>query len=412
MDGTQKLNIAIIGGSIAGCMSAILLGKGGHNVSVYERSRKGLVGRGGGVTTSRTVLDQMKAADILDADFPSSPYSELQLSKVSADEQQFGRCPLTRALDMNCVHWSGMWENMRKRVPDAVYHNDMTLTEAHDNGTSVRLEFADGTTREVDLVLFADGYNSLGRRLLFPDHPLVYRGYTVWRGVVPERDLIREPHLEIHPRFSLRSSKGSFISYMIPSREGSDAVGDRLFNWACYFPLPEADLPDFMIDNAGEARVGTIPAGAMRPEQDNALKAMIREQLPSFYADIIAQSQNNQIQQIYTSDLPAYRKGRMCLIGDAGIMVPPLTGAGVFKGFTNARDLAEGLNADDPLDEILEHWSVKQTRVARSMLAMGYDMEDAFIWNTIDLATEPPEACAHWFDRSIRIAKEFSYFAA
>jgi hypothetical protein len=39
-------------------------------------------------------------------------------------------------------------------------------------------------------------------------------------------------------------------------------------------------------------------------------------------------------------------------------------------------------------------------------------MENAFIWDTIDLATETPEACAAWFDRSITIAKEFSYFAA
>lgn len=393
-------------------MSAILLARAGHSVRIYERSKRGLVGRGGGVTTSRTVLNQMKTEGILDTNFPSCPYSALYLSKASDDDVEFGRCPVTPALDMNCVHWSGMWENMRKRVPDDIYFHNTTLQTAKEDGNQVHLTFEDGKTRLTDLVLFADGYNSLGRRLMFPNVPLIYRGYTVWRGVVPEAEITPEAHLEVHPRFALKSQKGSFISYLIPSRRGSDAKGDRLFNWACYFPLPEAELGEFMIDNEGNPRIGTIPAGAMRTDQDDALKAMARRELPKFYADIIARSQNNQIQQIYTSNLDAYRKGRMCLIGDAGMMVPPLTGSGVFKGFTNALELTEALASDAPLDQALDLWSAKQTKVAKSMLAMGIDMENAFIWDTIDLATESPEACADWFDRSIKIAPEFSYFAA
>lgn len=404
--------IAIVGGSLSGAMAGILLARAGHDVAIYERSRRGLVGRGGGVTTSKTVLNWMKSKDILDADFPSAPYSELQLSKKTEAEQEFGRCPLTLRLDMHCVHWSGMWENMRKRIPDATYHNDMTLADAAEVGDQVELRFTDGSVRAADLVLFADGYNSFGRRLLFPDHALQYRGYTVWRGVVPEADIAQTPQLDIHPRFSLATQKGSFISYMIPSRDGANGPGERQFNWACYFPLPEDQLADFMIDNEGNARNGTIPAGAMRADQDAALGEMIRQNLPDYYADIVTRSRDNQIQQIYTTDIPAYRKGRMCLMGDAGVMVPPLTGAGVFKGFTNALDLVASLDQDLSIDDALSMWSDQQLKTARSMLRMGFDMEDAFIWNTIDLATESPEACAAWFDKSVQIAEEFSYFAA
>ena len=408
----QQQRIAIIGGSISGAMAGLLLWRAGHDVSIYERSKQGLVGRGGGVTTSRTVLSQMKDADILDAGFPSAPYSELQLSKVTDATQRFGHSPLRLALDMRCVHWSGMWENMRKRIPDDIYRNDMQLTDAEPRDQTVALTFANGTRSDVDLVVFADGYNSFGRRIMFPEAELVYRGYTVWRGVVPEAQIEQTKHLEIHPRFSLRTQQGSFISYMIPSRDGRTEIGERQFNWACYFPLDEAELADFMVDKDGKARTGTIPAGHMRSDQDAALKEMIRDNLPGYYADIVAQSADNQIQQIYTADLPAYAKGRMCLMGDAGIMVPPLTGAGVFKGFTNARDLVDALAQNGQLEAGLQDWSDQQTQVARSMLKMGYDMEKAFIWNTIDLATESPEDCAAWFERSVGIAKEFSYFAA
>lgn len=412
MGRTERYRIAIVGGSIAGAMAGILLSRAGHDVVIYERSKQGLVGRGGGVTTSRTVLSQMKAADILDRDFPSAPYSELQLSKVTDDTRRFGYSPLRLPLDMRCVHWSGMWENMRKRIPDDIYLNGKKVTAAENAGDQLALTFDDGTVQHADLVLFADGYNSFGRGVMFPDAKLTYRGYTVWRGVVPESNIEQVSQLAIHPRFSLRNQQGSYISYMIPNRAGSDAIGDRQFNWACYFPLAEEELDDFMIDRDGKTRNGSIPAGYMRPEQDATLKDMIRANLPEYYADVVCSSTDNQIQQIYTCEVPAYAKGRMCLMGDAGVMVPPLTGAGVFKGFINARDLTEGLEKDAPMESILKDWSNQQIRVANSMLAMGHDMEKAFIWNTIDLATEPPEACASWFKESVNIAKEFSYFAA
>ncbi|MEM7470706.1 MAG: FAD-dependent monooxygenase [Pseudomonadota bacterium] len=411
MESNTSLNIAIIGGSLSGCMAAILLLKAGHNVTVYERSKRGLVGRGGGVTTTRRVLDRMSAAGLIDADFPSARYTELQMTKTAATADMFGRCPLTLPLDMNCVHWSGLWENLRKRVPDAHYHHNVTLKTAQDKGAYVELEFYVGDRVEVDLVLFADGYNSLGRRIIFPEVDLTYRGYTVWRGVVPESEIEQVPQLAVHPRLSLKTRPGSFISYMIPQRNGAAAAGERLFNWACYFPLSEQELADFMIDNQGEKRVGTIPAGAMRADQDAALKAMISRELPQFYADIVAKSEDNQIQQIYTSELDAYGKGRMCLLGDAGVMVPPLTGAGVYKGFTNALQLVDALASDQPLTQALQTWSAEQARSARSIMDMGMDMERAFIWDTIDLAAETPEACADWFAKSIKISPEYSYFA-
>lgn len=407
-----RLTIGIIGGSISGCMAAVLLARAGHDVTIYERSARGLIGRGGGVTTSRIVLDQLKELGLLDAGFPATPFYELQMSKRTPDAPYVGYCPLTKALDMHCVNWSGLWENMRKRVADTAYLRGKDLISAEQTDDDrVSLRFADGQAASVDLVVFADGYGSLGRQILFPGAGLGYRGYVVWRGVLPDSEVSDLSPLENHPRFSFTTIKGSFVSFVVPGRDGQLTPGRRTINWAAYLPLPEADLPAFMVDNQGRQRHGTIPSGAMRDEQDAALKALMADQLPAYYAAILARSAGNQIQVIYTCDLPAYGKGRMCLVGDAGMVVQPLTGAGVFKGLSNVVGLVAALDQPD-LTAALAHWSADQTRIAGRMLRMGTQMEDAFIWNTIDLAATPPAECREWLDRAIDIPAEFSYFAA
>lgn len=413
MSSIGALKIGIIGGSLSGVMSAILLSRAGHNVSVFERSSRGLIGRGGGLTTSRTVLEELKALDIIDADFSASPFDTLKMSIWSEDNTYVGRCPLTKPLDMHCVNWGSLWENMRKRVPDDIYHRGMVFNEANETekGT-VRITFENEMEEEFDLVLFADGYRSKGRSLLFPDAELSYRGYTVWRGVLPENMVTDFNPLNDHPRYSYRNIDGSFVSFVIPRSDGSMEPGERIINWAAYIPLPENELDEFMIDNTGNRRDGTIPSGAMRAEQDEQLKKLMSDQLPSYYADILSKSEGNQIQQIYTSELPAYRKGRMCLIGDAGMMVQPMTGAGVFKGFSNSSGLAKALSSGDDLETSLEAWSQEQTRVAHRMLALGLEMEEAFIWKTIDLSSASSQECEEWWNKSIRIPEEFSYFAA
>src|SRR5690349_7535201 len=100
-------------------------------------------------------------------------------------------------ITIELLNWGDLYRNLRKRVPDAVYHQgrEVTATQMAD-GESVVLQLADGTEEVFDIVVFADGYWSLGRRLLFPEAALQYRGYVAWRGVLEERDLNDSAPLE------------------------------------------------------------------------------------------------------------------------------------------------------------------------------------------------------------------------
>jgi len=49
------------------------------------------------------------------------------------------------------------------------------------------VHLADGHTAQFDLVVCADGPQSVGRRLLFPTQSLQYVGYILWRGLAEEQ---------------------------------------------------------------------------------------------------------------------------------------------------------------------------------------------------------------------------------
>lgn len=64
------MRVGIVGGSIAGCTAAAVLVRRGHDVTLFERSRGGLRGRGAGIGTPVSTLDSLAARDLVDADMP------------------------------------------------------------------------------------------------------------------------------------------------------------------------------------------------------------------------------------------------------------------------------------------------------------------------------------------------------
>jgi len=147
------MKIAVIGGSIAGCLCAALLQRAGHEVQVYERSAKDLQGRGGGIATSDSVIRGMKEAQLINRDFPTIAHHHMRFSKRANGHEREGRTPWRPELDMQCVHWSGMFQELRQRVPDQNYHLNRQLLEMNESGQNSQLKFADGSCADAELVV-------------------------------------------------------------------------------------------------------------------------------------------------------------------------------------------------------------------------------------------------------------------
>jgi len=213
------------------------------------------------------------------------------------------------------------------------------------------------------------------------------------------------------PRISYPTMPGNFVCYFVPGEDGSTRPGERLVNWAAYIPVPEDDLPTFMVDRSGRVREGAIPPGEVRPEVEEALKTAMEAELPDDYSAMVRATEHTYVQLIYTARMPAYHRGAACLIGDAGTVAPPFTGSGVFKGYNNVGSLLESFERHDDLITALEEWDVEQVRLADRLLALGEQMEQAFIWDSIDLTTADAASTEAWWHAAVQFPDDFTYEA-
>jgi 2-polyprenyl-6-methoxyphenol hydroxylase-like FAD-dependent oxidoreductase len=266
---------------------------------------------------------------------------------------------------------------------------------------SVELRLEDGHIRAFDLVIFADGYQSMGRRFLFPEVEVQYRGYVAWRGFIQERALSESGPLESSmSRVCYKGMAGHLNIYFVPGPNGSVGKGERMVSWAAFLAIPPENLPRFLTDRQGQSHTHSLPPGAMRPEEEDRLKRLVREHLPTYYAEIIAASRDTFAQPIYIAEPPAYYRGRICMIGDAGAVAPPMTGSGVFKAMTNAISLAEAIRAKGEVDGALAEWNEAQTANGLRMTTWGRQLEQALIWATPDLSQLDATAAAEWWHRT------------
>lgn len=405
------MKIGIVGGSIAGCTAFFLLSKDGHDVTIFERSRKALVGKGGGLGTLPELIEQLKSEGLINNNFASFRINKMPFVGKLASTEPYGKIAWAMPMNLEVFHWNELWKQLRSHVPDHRYHSGVKIIHA-GKGLDGKVILTTEEHKEVkfDLVLFADGYQSIGRSILFPDKKLMYRGYVLWRGLLPESSLAETSPLKDEVlRLSYPGKPGHNVFYFIPNRNGSVKEGERIFNWAAYIPFGDRELEEIMTDRNGHLRTGTLPPGAMNKEIETRLKEFISQNTPSHYAGIVNKTKDSYIQVIYTLDLDHYYKDHMCLIGDAGMIVQPFTGSGVFKGYHNVKDLITCFHQHKTLEEALNDWSKKQIAIGKRLLVLGEQMEKAFIWEQPDFAHASGEAIATWWKASVTFPENFSY---
>lgn len=367
MNKTAKHAI-VIGGSLGGLFTGVLLQSIGWEVHIYERSSHSLDSRGGGIVLQPEILEAFERSGVgYKAPFGVVAHERFYL-------KQDGTIATNMPMRQTLTSWNLLYGSMRRHFPAERYHQGKTLTEVTQNNESVTAIFADGTSDTGDLLVGADGANSTVRKLLLPNYEPHYAGYVAYRGLVDERELDAETAAMLSERFVFYQFPNSHIlQYLIPGENESLVPGERRFNWVWYVNYDETtELTPILTDKNGKHRDYSIPPGMMAPEAEEQMRLYSNQVLSPPFQKLIAATKEPFVQAILDLTVPQMAFNRIALIGDAAFIPRPHTAAGVSKAAANAMALTDALvNQNHDVKEALNEWEPDQLKLGMYLRKAG-----------------------------------------
>lgn len=389
------MHIAVVGGSIAGSALAVLLGRTGHNVTVYERSLGELKGRGAGLSMPSQLMQLMTDRDLLDEGTESVRPRD-RVWCVADGRSPTGRTIATQRMVNQFIRYGQLYQNLRRRAQGVNYRIGAEVVSLGQDLSKPRVITRVGDDEEYDLVIGADGYGSTVRRILFASVRPQYAGYPAWRGVA---DI---PDADVSPvEFSLQTPgiRGGHANFYLVPADDPLGRGMRRVNWLIYDGEAPADLLG-MADTLS-SEVHSVAPGKMTQWQLSYLQDLARDQLPPWHAGVVLQTREPYVQPLYDLEIDRYARGRVCLLGDAATVARPHTGSGASKALQDALALtavlAEVSDSGDVL-AALERYSADRVEAGNRLVALGRQLGRDQVTGAPDWAGLDQESFRQWAD--------------
>lgn len=359
------MKISVVGGSIGGLTAGLLLRDAGHDVRVFERSPSELAQRGAGIgllpETSR-YLTECAGVDIDDISIATSHIRDLSQDNSILREENH---------NYRFSSWNTIYRQLLSCMKPNDYVLDHEMTGWSDvDATEVTIAFSNGKTQTSDLVVFADGVNSLARATLLPGATPRYAGYVAWRGMVHETELSADTRTLLDDAITYFVYPNSHILvYPIPGLEGETAPGQRLFNFVWYRNYSTGgQLEDLLTDTSGVQREVSLPPGAVAPHHVAEMQTHAKAHLPPAIAELIVKTQQPFIQVVFDLTIDRMAFGRTCLLGDAANLGRPHAAAGTAKAADDAWALTDALARNDDLRTALHEYEKSQLAVGHQLI--------------------------------------------
>jgi 2-polyprenyl-6-methoxyphenol hydroxylase-like FAD-dependent oxidoreductase len=371
--GMNDLSIAIVGGSITGPVLCLLFRQAGFNdVRIYEATPRAVPKAGGVIGLDHTSLGVLDTIGVPQDEIISFP-SERVVSVKVADRREVGRVE-TLYRGRNTT-WTLAHHALTQRLPADSLRSGVRLTglEAGDDGRAV-LQFAGGERATADLVAFADGRKSTGRKLLDPGRPLHYAGYVAHRGQLDDRP----PEL----RDTWRYEPGGTQFIVFPIRQpGEEAIGTE---WTFFL---NATAEQFRMHFGADPtnRTFVLPQH-VSAEARSHVDAMATKLLTPEAAGLVLRTTRRMAVPILDIAPPTrmvYPVGssHAVLLGDALAPVRPHTARGANNGIDQAAALATALasyrNDGVDLDVTLSAWQERSLPLVNEALERGPELGQA-----------------------------------
>ncbi len=162
-----------------------------------------------------------------------------------------------------------------------------------------------------------------------------------------------------------------------------------------------------MTDKGGRVHQGSLPPGMMPLSTEHDLKERVMPVMPDYYKEILQRSIDTFAYAIYDCQVPAYRRGRVCLAGDAGAFARPHSGAGALKGINDAIALGEALRRAETVEAALSAWDVERTAANNQLVRYGNQLGAAFVTAIPDWSEMDVPAMEAWFNSVVTIKSDY-----
>ncbi|MFF0371698.1 FAD-dependent monooxygenase [Micromonospora sp. NPDC005087] len=384
---TEARRAVVVGGSFAGLTAALLLREQGFEVDVFERTPTYLDGRGGGIVlqpdTVRWIVERPHGFGVDDISIGSSVTRYLGVgNKIVHEEPAAWRFS----------SWTTMYRVLLDDFGTDHYHLGEYAVGVSQDDDGVNIRFTSGRTESAELVVFADGISSIGRRRLQPQFQPRYSGYIGWRGTVPERTVSVETADLIHKATTYAVIDASHICmYPIPDSNGSLSRGDRQLNYVWYRNVPEGpELDEMVTDQRGFTAPVSVHPGQVQQRYVDRMRSDALKLLPPAAAELVTRTAQPYIQIVLDIAVRKMAFGRVALIGDAAFAARPHAAAGTAKAAADAWALADALSAEPDIPRALAAWEPARLALGNNLLSrvaeMGARSQFTNTWDPADPA--------------------------
>ncbi|KAI1325430.1 hypothetical protein F5Y16DRAFT_377982 [Xylariaceae sp. FL0255] len=231
----MSIKVAIIGGGPAGLGTAIELSKRPYiDWTLYEKKPE-ISEIGQGITLQRNtwrMLELLGAAHSLTPDqFFRSPNGHITQhinGRTGVFETDRDRPEKRQSHHEPCrIFRAKLQKALLQQVDQSRVKVGMKLVKIENlnQDSRLRINFEDGQTDEIDLLIGADGIRSGVRQFMFPDHKMAYTGATSFRTVVPASSALEIKGLPEEPIF-WHGDGGNWV-YTCPLRDDSFEITTR-----------------------------------------------------------------------------------------------------------------------------------------------------------------------------------------
>jgi len=342
----------IIGGGVAGTITAIALHEAGHEPVVFEAYDRDSEGIGAFLTLAVNGLDALLPLGLKDV-VRSVGFDSPRMSIGLGNGTRLAEFPLGGALPDGTVSQTVLRSDLYVALRDEAVRRGIRveygkrLTAASQTNAHVSANFEDGSHAEGDLLIGADGLRSRVRTIIDPDAP--------------------------SPRYVPLLNTGGFAEGLdLPDEPGvlNMAFGKRVF--FCHVVSTDGRVWWF----ANPARkteptaseLATLAGEKLRAE---LLHLVARDRTPA--AEIIRATR-----EIYPAwatydfpTVPVWHRGRMVIIGDAAHATSPAAGQGASMAIEDAVTLGKCLRDVPDIERALTTYeSLRRGRV-EAVVAAG-----------------------------------------